>query len=171
MEKLWSPWRSNYIQSFKDKKETGECVFCNAESSDINSDDSLIVRKNKFTFTMLNLYPYNSGHIMIIPYRHVSDILQITHEENLEIMNEVQNAVNALTHFAKPQGFNIGANIGKAAGAGIDQHIHFHVLPRWNGDTNFMPAIGQVKVISQDLLETKKKFDESVYRVGIINQK
>lgn len=167
MEKLWSPWRSNYIQSFKDKKDTGECVFCGAESADINNDDFLIVRKHKLTFTMLNLYPYNSGHLMIIPYRHVSDILQITPEENLEIMNEVQNAVKALTHFAKPQGFNIGANIGKAAGAGIDQHIHFHVLPRWNGDTNFMPAIGEVKVISQDLLETKKSLIKAYKELGL----
>ena len=167
MEKLWSPWRSNYIQSFKDKKETGECVFCCAESVDINNDDFLIVRKHKLTFTMLNLYPYNSGHLMVIPYRHVSDILQITQEENLEILTEVQNAVKALTHIAKPQGFNIGANIGKAAGAGIDQHIHFHVLPRWNGDTNFMPAIGQVKVISKDLLETKKSLMKAYKELGL----
>lgn len=156
MDKLWSPWRSNYIQSFKDKDESESCVFCNAENADINSDDNLIVRKSELTFTMLNLYPYNSGHLMVIPYRHISDILQITPEENFEILNEIQFAVKALTLVSKPHGFNIGANIGKAAGAGIDQHIHFHVLPRWTGDTNFMPAIGEVKVISQDLLETKK---------------
>ena len=167
VDKLWSPWRSNYIQSFKDKDDSDKCVFCDVESADINSDDNLIVRKSELTFTMLNLYPYNSGHLMIIPYRHVSDILQITPEENFEILNEVQHAVKALTHVSKPHGFNIGANIGKAAGAGIDQHIHFHVLPRWNGDTNFMPAIGEVKVISQDLLETKKVLVKAYKDLGI----
>lgn len=167
MEKLWSPWRSNYIKSFKDKDESEKCVFCFAESLNIENDDNLVVRKSKLTFTMLNLYPYNSGHLMIIPYRHVSDILEITPDENLEILSEVQNAVKALNYISKPHGFNIGANIGKAAGAGIDQHIHFHVLPRWTGDTNFMPAIGNVKVISQDLLESKKSIIKSYADLGL----
>jgi len=157
MEKLWSPWRSNYIDSFKTKKESDECVFCEAAKNSIEKDESLIVFKNELCYAMLNLYPYNSGHLMIIPYRHQSDMSNLSEEEMDEMMRTVQLSMKALDAVMKPQGFNFGANLGKAAGAGIDTHLHFHVVPRWNGDINFMPAIGEVKIISQDLLETKKK--------------
>lgn len=155
MDKLWSPWRSNYIESFKEKKIENSCVFCSAKEEDIEEDNCLIVYKRKKCFVMLNLYPYNSGHLMVIPYRHLSDMNDLTVEEIAEIMDTVKMSMNCLSTIMKPQGFNFGANLGKAAGAGIDEHIHFHVVPRWNGDTNFMPALGQVKVISQDLLRTK----------------
>ncbi len=155
MDKLWSPWRSNYIESFKEKKIENRCVFCSAKDEDIEEDNCLIVYKRKKCFVMLNLYPYNSGHLMVIPYRHLSDMNDLTAEEIAEIMDTVKMSMNCLGTIMKPQGFNFGANLGKAAGAGIDEHIHFHVVPRWNGDTNFMPALGQVKVISQDLLRTK----------------
>lgn len=166
MDKLWSPWRSNYIQSFKHKSDNEECVFCSVQQLDINNDESLVVYKSDLCFVMLNLYPYNSGHLMIIPYRHISDIEEITKEEFAEITKLITLSKKALTDLMKPQGFNIGANIGKAAGAGIDQHIHFHILPRWIGDTNFMPAIGEVKVISQDLLETKKELVKVFVEIG-----
>ena len=156
MNKLWSPWRSNYIQSFKHKSDNEECVFCSAPQLDINDDESLVVYKSQHSFVMLNLFPYNSGHLMVIPYRHMADIDELTDEEFADITKLIKLSKKALATAMKPQGFNIGANLGKAAGAGIDQHIHFHILPRWIGDTNFMPAIGEVKVISQDLLETKK---------------
>lgn len=160
MDKLWSPWRSNYIQSFKHKSDKEECVFCTAPQLDIKDDESLVVYKSKYCFVMLNLYPYNSGHLMIIPYRHMSDIEELTEEEFADITKLITLSKKALTKAMKPQGFNIGANIGKAAGAGIDQHIHFHIVPRWNGDTNFMPMLGEVKVISQDLLENKRELIE-----------
>lgn len=156
MEKLWSPWRSNYIESFKKKKEAESCVFCRAQNESMESDECLIVYKGENCFVTLNLYPYNSGHLMVIPNRHTCDFGSITADEMKEIMDTVQLTMKALDLAMKPQGYNFGANLGKAAGAGIDEHIHFHVLPRWNGDTNFMPAIGEVKVISQDLLVTKK---------------
>ncbi|RMD50692.1 MAG: HIT domain-containing protein [Ignavibacteria bacterium] len=162
MEKLWSPWRSNYISSFKDKTGDEKCVFCNVEEKNVEDDDTLLVYKGKKCFVMLNLYPYNNGHLMIIPYRHLSDFNSLSDEEKSEIMELQGKMIDALTIVMKPQGFNLGANIGKAAGAGIDQHLHFHVLPRWMGDTNFMPALGEVKVISQDLLETKKKLIEAL---------
>ncbi|KUG24712.1 hit family protein [hydrocarbon metagenome] len=165
MDKLWSPWRSNYIQSFKHKSDNEECVFCSLHQLDINDVESLVVYKSDLCFVMLNLYPYNSGHLMIIPYRHISDIEEITKDEFAEITGLITLSKKALTDLMKPQGFNIGANIGKAAGAGIDQHIHFHILPRWIGDTNFMPAIGEVKVISQDLLETKKELVKVFNRI------
>lgn len=166
MNKLWSPWRSNYIQSFKHKSENEECVFCSSPKLDINDDESLVVYKSEHSFVMLNLYPYNSGHLMVIPYRHMSDIDELTDKEFADITNLIKLSKKALTKAMKPQGFNIGANLGKAAGAGIDQHIHFHILPRWIGDTNFMPAIGEVKVISQDLLETKKELMNAFLEIG-----
>lgn len=156
MEKLWSPWRSNYIESFKQKKEDESCVFCRAQKESLESDDCLIVYRSENCFVTLNLYPYNSGHLMVIPNRHTSQFSSIAADEMKEIMDVVQLTMKALEIVMKPQGYNFGANLGKAAGAGIDEHIHFHVLPRWNGDTNFMPALGEVKIISQDLLVTKK---------------
>lgn len=167
MDKLWSPWRSNYIQSFKHKSDKEECVFCVAPKLEITDDESLVVYKSKHCFVMLNLYPYNSGHLMIIPYRHMSDIEELTEKEFADITKLLTLSKKALTATMKPQGFNIGANIGKAAGAGIDQHIHFHIVPRWNGDTNFMPTLGEVKVISQDLLETKKELIEAFGNLNI----
>ena len=161
MEKLWSPWRSRYIDSFKDKSGDEKCVFCNAKEIDINEEHSLIVHQAEYCFVVLNLYPYNSGHLMVVPYRHVCDLNELTAEEIAEMMSWVQKSMKTLEKLMKPQGFNFGANIGKAAGAGIDTHLHFHVLPRWNGDTNFMPALGEVKVISQDLMETKQRLRQA----------
>jgi ATP adenylyltransferase len=162
MEKMWSPWRSAYIDSFnKDAKDEG-CVFCAAQKCDIHDEKSLVVFKGLYTFIVLNLYPYNNGHMMVVPYRHLSSFTELTQEENSDIMQNLQVASKALAEVMKPQGFNIGANIGKAAGAGIDTHLHFHVVPRWNGDTNFMPALGEVKVISQDLLTTKNNIIKAI---------
>ncbi len=157
MEKLWSPWRSQYIDSFKDKTPKSGCFLCDAAKQNVDDSDNLLVHKGKLVFTILNLYPYNNGHLMIVPNSHKSDLISLTQDENLEVIQEVRLAVQALEIILKPEGFNVGANIGKASGAGVDDHIHFHVVPRWNGDTNFMPVLGEVKVISQDLLSTKKK--------------
>ncbi len=118
---------------------------------------NLIIDRGPLTFTVLNLYPYNNGHLMIVPYRHTSEFISLTDEENIEIMKKMRTAHNALLEILHPEGFNIGLNLGRGAGAGIHEHIHFHIVPRWNGDTNFMPVLGEVKVISQDLIETKKK--------------
>ena len=157
MEKLWSPWRSQYIDSFKDKTPKSGCFLCDASKQNVEDSDNLLVHKGKLVFTILNLYPYNNGHLMIVPNSHKSDLISLAQDENLEIIQEVRLAVQAVEIILKPEGFNVGANIGKASGAGVDDHIHFHVVPRWNGDTNFMPVLGEVKVISQDLLTTKKK--------------
>lgn len=156
MEKLWSPWRSNYIESFKEKKINGNCVFCSAKNESVENDDCLVVHKSLNCFVMMNLYPYNSGHIMVIPNRHVSMLKELNKEELNEMMDVVTISLEVLEIAMKPHGYNLGANLGKAAGAGIDEHIHFHIVPRWNGDTNFMPVLGEVKIISQDLLITKK---------------
>lgn len=162
MEKLWSPWRSQYIDSFKIKDEDKSCVLCAAGKHSPDEENSLVIDKGKYTFTVLNLYPYNNGHLMIVPFRHTGDITSLTKEESEEIFVKLQSAVQALKIVYNPQGFNLGANIGKASGAGIDEHIHFHIVPRWNGDTNFMPVLGEVKVISQDLMVTKKKLIDAL---------
>lgn len=129
---------------------------------DLNPDDkdNLLVHQGKFAFIVLNLYPYNNGHLMIVPKRHTNDFPGLTKDELAECMELLQKSEIALRKVMSPHGFNIGANIGRVSGAGIEEHIHLHMVPRWNGDTNFMPVIGEVKVISQDLLETKLKLLE-----------
>ena len=154
MEKLWSPWRSIYIESLSSKKDDQECIFCEAAKNDITDMENLLVRKGKLTFTLLNLYPYNNGHLMIVPFKHTGDLDDLSDEEGYEIFKELQIARRALKDIYQPHGFNIGANIGSAGGAGIDEHVHFHIVPRWNGDTNFMPVTGHTKVISQGLYES-----------------
>lgn len=157
MEKLWSPWRSKYIESFKSDEDKSKCIFCQMLDLDINDLDNLVVDKGEFTITVLNLYPYNNGHLMIIPKRHTNDFSGLSKDELTESFEKLQKAEKALAKVLNPHGYNIGANIGRIAGAGIEEHIHFHIVPRWSGDSNFMPVIGEVKVISQDLAETKSK--------------
>lgn len=161
MEKLWSPWRSKYIDSFKSDKSESECIFCNMQSLDIYNNENLLVNMGELTFTVLNLYPYNNGHLMVVPKKHTNDFAGLSSLELSEIFQKLQLAEKALRKVLNPHGFNIGANIGRVAGAGIEDHIHFHIVPRWNGDSNFMPVIGEVKVISQDLLETKTRLIEA----------
>lgn len=155
MEKLWSPWRSKYIDSLSSETADGECIFCEAAKKDTEDLQNLLVNKSKLTFTLLNLYPYNNGHLMVVPFRHVSEFEKLTIEEGTELFQQLQLAQNALVEVSKPHGFNIGANLGRVGGAGIEEHIHFHIVPRWSGDTNFMPVIGEVKIISQELMDTK----------------
>ncbi|HEX9252137.1 MAG TPA: HIT domain-containing protein [Ignavibacteriaceae bacterium] len=157
MEKLWSPWRSKYIESFNSDEDKSKCIFCQMLSFDPKDSKNLLVDSGEHTFTVLNLYPYNNGHLMIVPKRHTNDFSGLTSDELSESFTKLQLAEKALREILNPHGFNIGANIGRVAGAGIEDHIHFHIVPRWNGDSNFMPVIGDVKIISQDLAETKLK--------------
>jgi len=157
MEKLFSPWRSKYIETFiHSRNETGACVLCTA-FQDGRDDERLIVTRGRLCYVMMNLYPYNSGHLMIVPYRHISALTDLTDEESLEAMQLLKRMSSALMDVSHPDGFNIGANIGRGAGAGIDQHIHFHIVPRWNGDTNFMPILADTKIVSEDMKETLRK--------------
>ena len=157
MKNLWSPWRSKYIESFKDEQSQGKCIFCEAVDKDILDLNNLVVRKTEWTIIVMNLYPYNNGHLLVVPKRHLDSIEKLSSKESHELMDEIILAEKVLQKILSPQGLNIGANLGRAGGAGIAEHIHFHIVPRWNGDSNFMPVIGEVKVISQDLVETKKK--------------
>ncbi len=171
MDKLWSPWRSNYIESFNQEKESSTCIFCDAINQNISDDNSLKVYDNKTCFAILNLYPYNSGHLMVVPKKHVSDLFQLSDVTISEMMVTVKLSMRALDLVMKPHGYNVGANLGKAAGAGIDDHLHIHVVPRWNGDTNFMPVLGDVKIISQDLIQTKKNLVEAFAKILIEEKK
>lgn len=159
MERLFSPWRSKYIESFFHEKN--ECILCKAyqESDD---DKHLIVTRGEKSYVIMNLFPYNSGHVMVVPYRHLPDITELDDEETLEIMSLVKKMMLALRAVSQPDGFNIGSNIGRTGGAGLDQHVHFHIVPRWNGDTNFMPTVADTKLISEDLKETMLKLRKTL---------
>ncbi|MDI6767088.1 MAG: HIT domain-containing protein [Bacteroidota bacterium] len=157
MERLFSPWRSKYIESFSQQKGVSEeCILCTAYQAN-EDEERLLVNRGKYAFVVMNLYPYNSGHVMVVPYRHLATFNDLSEEELLEIMNLIKKMINALQTISNPDGFNVGANIGRSAGAGIDQHIHFHVVPRWGGDTNFMPVLSDTKMISENLKDIWKK--------------
>ncbi|MBC8174689.1 MAG: HIT domain-containing protein [Candidatus Marinimicrobia bacterium] len=149
MDRLWAPWRMEYIRRMK---EDG-CIFCDKPKAG-NDREMLILYRGKNAFVMMNYYPYNNGHLMISPYHHCDN----THDLNQETLNEIMyladKSMSILKKTMDAQGFNFGANIFAEAGAGIEEHIHFHIVPRWMGDTNFMPVIGHTKVQVQGLLET-----------------
>ena len=151
MNRLWAPWRMTYIKGI-DKKDDG-CIFCTKPKQD-NDKENLILFKGEKCFVLMNLYPYNNGHLMVVPYEHTSDILSLDKESVAEMWDFIALSKKSLSKTMQPEGFNIGMNLGRVSGAGIDQHIHMHIVPRWNGDSNFMPVIGQTKVISQAINET-----------------
>ena len=146
---LWAPWRMEYIRG---EKENG-CIFCN-RIAQANDRENLIVTRGAFCFVIMNRYPYNNGHLMIVPYRHTGALENLTPQESGEMMQLLQMGARALHEAMHPHGFNVGMNIGKAAGAGIDDHLHFHIVPRWSADTNFMPILGHTKVVSEALQDT-----------------
>ncbi len=146
MKTIFAPWRMEYIKS----KKTKECVFCKC----LVKCDEHIIYEAKYSFVMMNRYPYISGHLMIIPNRHIGKYEELSQEERKEIFNLLETSLKALKEAMNPAGFNVGLNIGKAAGAGIEEHIHLHVIPRWEGDTNFMSVVGNVRVIPEDVATT-----------------
>ncbi len=153
MERLWAPWRIGYILS--DKKEDG-CVFCNALRSN-NDEEKFVLYRSKHSFIIMNLYPYNAGHLMVVPNRHINSPLSLAEEEQTDMFKLVNKSIEAIQKTMNPEGFNLGMNLGRTAGAGIDDHIHIHIVPRWNGDTNFMSTVSDTKVISEALKETYNK--------------
>jgi ATP adenylyltransferase len=165
MKRMWSPWRSAYIQTFKDppkKRKSKKSIFiCALEEH--NDDKHFIVHRGKYCFVILNLYPYNSGHVMIVPYKQTGRFDELSQQELNEVMKLSRICINALDAEMKPEGFNFGANLGRASGAGVTGHIHFHIVPRWNGDTNFMPVLGDTKVISEDMRTTMVKLRKAIH--------
>ncbi len=151
-ERLWAPWRFSYIA----KGESGGKGGCFFVDLPAQTDDraNLLLYRGKTAFVMLNAFPYTSGHLMVAPYKHTAEFADLTDEELLELNQLVAASVRWITAAYKPEGFNIGVNLGSAGGAGVPSHIHWHVVPRWSGDTNFMTTVGDVRVIPQDLTET-----------------
>lgn len=157
MDRLWAPWRVNYVRG--KRKEKG-CIFCSAKNG-ISKD--YVIFKSEFTIVMLNIYPYNNGHLLISPLRHMRDISQLRQEEVLDLFKCLNKAKALLQKVLQPQGYNIGLNLTRTAGAGITGHLHIHLVPRWEGDTNFMPVLSNTKIISQsldDLAKSLKNADE-----------
>ena len=155
MDRLWAPWRNNYVSGKKNQKG---CIFCRAKSG--KSKDYLIF-KTRLTMVMLNIYPYNNGHMLISPLRHIRDISQIKEDEILDLFGCLNQAKRLLQKVLKPQGYNIGLNLTRAAGAGVTGHLHLHIVPRWVGDTNFMPSTCGTKIISQSLDELAKRLKDA----------
>ncbi|MEU8801733.1 HIT domain-containing protein [Spirillospora sp. NPDC048819] len=156
-QRLWTPHRMAYIKG--EGRPTGAdagevCPFC--EIPGMSDEDGLVVSRGESVFTVLNLYPYNSGHLMVVPYRHVADYADLDEPEYLELATFTQRALTALRKCSGAQGFNVGMNLGLVAGAGIAAHLHQHVVPRWGGDTNFMPVVGHTKVLPQLLRDTRQ---------------
>lgn len=163
METMWAPWRGEYINKAVDSqmpRTDDRCVFCEALQTDEDQPHHIIYRGEK-VFVILNKYPYNNGHMLIIPNRHISIPDMLTIEEREEMMNLIIKSQSVLYSVYHPHGVNIGANIGAAAGAGIAQHMHFHVLPRWNADVNFMTAIADTRVIPESLEVTWQRIREA----------
>jgi len=152
MERIWAPWRIQYIQA--DKPDG--CILCEKPVEDNDSQNYILYRGEK-NFVILNSYPYNPGHLMVAPYRHVSSPEELNEEERNEHFEIVSRCINVLRQVLNPGGFNVGMNIGKTAGAGIEDHIHTHVVPRWQGDTNFMSVLADVRVIPEALADTYQK--------------
>ena len=150
MKQLWAPWRMTYIQ--EGSKEDG-CIFCTKfQSADLRA--GLVLTHTAHTVVMLNKYPYNSGHLLLAPKRHTSQFSQLLREEYEDLCDSLRSSVDIILKVLKPSGVNLGMNLGRSAGAGVEDHLHWHVVPRWEGDTNFMPVVAEVKVISQHLLES-----------------
>lgn len=149
MKRLWAPWRIEYIKTCKPEG----CIFCLRDEWD-KDRDNLVLYRTSLAMVMLNRYPYTNGHLLISPHRHVADLNALTPEEKLDLFELIRVSSNVLTAAAAPQGFNIGMNLGKAAGAGVDEHLHFHVVPRWNGDTNFMSVVADLRVMPENLQAT-----------------
>lgn len=155
MERLWSPWRMPYLTR---GEPTEGCVFCQKLSDDgTNDKENLVVYRGTWAAILMNLYPYNNGHLMVIPYEHVPTTESLSSEALMEIMQLVNMSMAILRRVVKPHGFNIGINIGKSAGAGIHEHVHVHVVPRWEGDTNFLQVCAHTRVIPEMLSDTYEK--------------
>ncbi|MDX6507575.1 MAG: adenylyltransferase [Gaiellaceae bacterium] len=155
-KQLWAPWRLEYI---KQADEQLGCVFCDAAAGD--DEERLVVHRGELAFVLLNKFPYSSGHLMVAAYRHVGELAALTDEEALEIHRLAVQGIEALAQVCAPEGHNLGWNLGRIAGAGVVDHIHLHVVPRWAGDTNFMPVLADVKVLPEHLLDSRRRLAEA----------
>lgn len=152
MKNIWAPWRMTYILGEK----TANCIFCEKPTQN-NDKENYILFKGEHSFVMMNAYPYNNGHLLVSPYRHVDNLGKLSIEEVTELTVTVRGSIDILQKAMIPEGFNVGMNLGKVAGAGIEDHLHVHIVPRWGGDTNFMPVISETRVMPEHLESTYEK--------------
>jgi ATP adenylyltransferase len=157
MDRLWSPWRYRYVSK---ATPADACIFC-AKCAEGQDEENLVVHRGRHNFVLLNLYPYTTGHLMVAPYAHIALLDELPAEAAAELMELTQAAVARLRAVYRPQGLNLGMNLGECAGAGIAGHLHMHVLPRWPGDANFMTTIGETRVMPEELPETWRKMNEA----------
>ena len=159
MDVLWSPWRYDYIKSggAGEKPLSPDCVFCEIQKDPARDEENFILHRAGHNFIVLNIYPYISGHLMIIPFRHIADLFEVPKEISDEMMDLTKRCQQALSEVYSPHGFNLGMNLGKAAGAGVTGHLHMHIMPRWFGDVNFMTSVGETRTIPEDLKVTYEK--------------
>lgn len=157
MKYLWSPWRMSYIM---DHERGNDCVFCVALNGDDDAEN-LVLHRGHQAFVMLNRYPYTSGHLMVVPDEHTPDLTALSPQTRSELMELIVSAETVIDITYRPEGFNIGANLGAAAGAGIAGHLHFHIVPRWAGDTNFMSTLANTRVLPEELTETYRRLSEA----------
>ncbi len=165
MQRLWAPWRMEYIE--KADRAPG-CIFCTKPAEEDDRRNGIVYR-GKTALIMMNAFPYNTGHLMIAPYKHTADLYEMNDEELLETSRLVRYSVGLLKAAMGPDGFNLGVNLGRTAGAGIADHIHWHVVPRWDGDTNFMPVAANTKVLPESLEATRDKLVRAMERMGAPN--
>lgn len=157
VENIFAPWRMAYIAVSKDHEG---CIFCDFPVED-RDEERLILFRGETCFVIFNAFPYNPGHLMVAPYRHTAEYELLTDAELLEMHRLAGKCIEVLRKTMNPQGFNLGVNLGKVAGAGFDGHLHLHIVPRWNGDTNFMPVFAEVRVVAEELSETYRKLKEA----------
>jgi diadenosine tetraphosphate (Ap4A) HIT family hydrolase len=168
LDRLWAGWRSEYIVAATERERSGtlsqdesECVFCRLARSGAPSEDNLVVWRGELTFVVMNAYPYASGHVLVLPLRHASSLAELTERESAELWSSTQQAVATIETAYEPDGLNMGANLGRAAGAGIPSHVHLHALPRWSGDTNFMTAVAETRVMPETLQLSWKRLTDA----------
>ena len=167
MDRLWAPWRMTYILAEADKRDRSGCIFCDLPAAGIETRrENLILSSGERIFVIMNRYPYNNAHLMVVPRRHVSDPADLPELEYRLLAELLRRTSSALRSAVRPHGINLGMNLGRTAGAGIDEHCHFHLVPRWDGDTNFMPVVAGVKVISEGLLETYDRLLPTIGRLA-----
>lgn len=153
MKQIWAPWRMQYIEAEKGRQTPSSCIFCDKPSAQEGAEN-LILYKGKATFVMMNAFPYTNGHLLVSPYQHSKTLEDLPQKTLTELMGSINLCLAALRSVFSPDGINIGINLGRVAGAGVEDHVHCHLVPRWNGDTNFMPIFADVRVIPEDLKST-----------------
>jgi ATP adenylyltransferase len=158
---LWSPWRYDYITGSGPARSSG-CVFCEILNGSASDEEKFILKRAEFNFVILNIYPYATGHLLIVPYAHIAKLNEIDKPTSDELMDITKSSQRALGEVYQPEGFNLGMNLGKSAGAGVAEHLHMHVLPRWPGDVNFMTSVAQTRTIPEDLRTTYDKLRDKI---------